>query len=112
MIQLMWAHWLKAKRTFVRTMRLLLPVVYSSVLFLYFYSRGKSGVTALNEYTTFFLFFTLCALFTLSLLIPLLLSPDREAGNFGNELRIGISRGKLFVSRFFMILMLVTIMIY
>jgi ABC-2 type transport system permease protein len=47
------------------------------------------------------------ALFSLSFYIPLLCTLDKEASLFGNELRIGVSRNKLFVSKYFFILGLV-----
>lgn len=107
MCRLMWGHWLKTKRTSVRMLCLLLPIIYSSLLFLYFLIREPVKGDVTNEFLAFFLFFSIASLFSLSILVPLLLSPDKEAGCFGNELRVGVSREKLFLSRFFLILLLV-----
>ncbi len=107
MLRLIHAHWMKTKNTSVRILCVSLPVIYSLILFFYFYSHQQLDLTAFDEYRMFFLFFTICALFTLSIVVPLLLTPDMQAGNLANELRIGVSRTKLFVSRFLFTIFLV-----
>lgn len=107
MARLICAHWMKTKNTPVRLVCGGLPILYALVLFLYFYTHQQLRLDAFDEYKVFFLFFTICTLFTSSVVIPLLLAPDRSAGVFAYELRIGISRTKLFISRFFLIFLLV-----
>lgn len=107
MLRLIHAHWMKTKNTSVRILCVSLPVIYSLILFFYFYSHQQLDLTVFDEYRAFFLFFSICALFTLSIVVPLLLTPDIQAGNLANELRIGVSRTKLFTSRFLFILLLV-----
>ncbi|GAA3016868.1 hypothetical protein [Tetragenococcus solitarius] len=107
MARYIYAHWLKTKNTPLRLICGILTVLYALILFFYFYTHQRLALTAFTEYRIFFLFLTICTLFTLSVVIPLLLTPDRAAGIFANELRIGISRTKLFISRFLLILLLV-----
>jgi len=107
MFKLALAHWLKTKHTSVRLLCGGLPILYALILFFYFYTHQQLQWDAFTEYKIFFLFFTICTLFTLSVVIPLLLTPDRDAEKFANELRVGVSREKLFLSRFLLIFLLV-----
>lgn len=107
MFRLAFAHWLKTKNTAVRLLCGLLPVLYAIILFFYFYTHKNLQWHAFTEYKIFFLFFSICTLFTLSVVVFLILAPDKNAENFANELRIGAARNKLFLSRFLLIFSLV-----
>lgn len=104
--RLIYAHWKKTKGTFVRTAIVLLPILYSVLLFLYFKVSIASTANAAAEYQAFFLFLTISVQFVLSIMIPLTLQEDLEAGHYGNELRVGVPRSALFISRYLMVLLL------
>lgn len=104
MFRLIHGHWLKTKRTPLRWLSWLLPILYGSALFLYFFTQSGPRFNVYQEFQAFFLLFAMAALFSLSFYVPLLCSLDKVTGFFGNELRIGVSRKKLFVSRYLFLL--------
>lgn len=100
MINLLSAHLKKTRRTSFRLIVAVLPVLYSTLLFLYYFAVQKNGSHPTDEYRTFFLFLTIAVQFTAGIMIVLFIQIDKDAGNFGNELRIGVSRFKLLTSKF------------
>lgn len=99
MLKLIQGHWYKTKRTPLRLMLLVLPILYSVLLFLYYSVSSTSNGNTENEYRYFFLGLGLAVQFVASIVAVLLVRLDRNAGNFGNELKLGISRNKLIVSK-------------
>lgn len=99
MFNLLHAHWKKTKRTFLRPMLVFLPVIYSLMIFTYFFVSKNRTVYAENEYAMFFLLLALSIQFVSGTLIVLFVNLDKQAGNFGNELTIGVPRSKLLLSK-------------
>lgn len=100
MVKLLSAHWKKTKRTSFRLTMVVLPIIYSALLFLYFFAIQKTDSHPIDEYRAFFLFLTIAVQFTAGSMIVLFTQFDKDAGNFGNEIRIGVSRFKLLTSKF------------
>lgn len=99
MLNLLNAHWKKTKRSFLRPMLILLPLLYSVLVFSYYLASNKQTVYAEDEYMIFFLLLALSIQFFSGILIVLFINLDKQAGNFGNELKIGVSRFKLLLSK-------------
>lgn len=104
MIKLIYGHWLKTKRSPIRLAILILPIMYSTVIFTYLFA--VQNVYFKDNIRVLFLFFSICALFFLSVFVPMIYNLDKNAGNYANELRIGINRKILFFSKFLFIITL------
>lgn len=96
MLNLLLAHWKKTRRTIIRPALLVLPLLYSCIVFIY---CQHSNLDAKNEYSFFFLFLAISVELASGIIIALFLQLDKGAGNFGNELRIGVSRFKILASK-------------
>lgn len=99
MIDLIHAHWKKTKGTYIRIMLLLLPVIFSGILLAYFFISHNRNTNAETEYMYFFLLLALSIQFVSGIIIVLFINLDKQAGNFGNELKIGVSRFKILLSK-------------
>uniref|UniRef100_UPI00403F8457 hypothetical protein n=1 Tax=Candidatus Enterococcus willemsii TaxID=1857215 RepID=UPI00403F8457 len=106
MLNLVYGHWLKTKRTPIRWLSIVLPIVYASVLFGYFEVVHPGSFVIQEQIHGLFLFFSIAMMFCLSFYIPMIYGLEKEAGNFG-ELRIGVSRNILWISHLLFIWLLV-----
>lgn len=103
MIQLINAQFKKTHRTAIQGLSWSLPFLYAVIVFFYFVGRHSHPRVI---YSAFFLGFIVCAEFALSILVPMIYAAERSAGNFANELRIGVSRKRLWYSRFGMLVLM------
>lgn len=100
MDKLIYAQWLKTKRTPVRMLVIICPVALAMLFGLYIaISNSLQG----REMLAFFLLLSICAGFALSFFVPMVYDPDKNASLFANELRIGVKRSRLFLSKFLLI---------
>lgn len=106
MVHLVFSHWKKTKRTVIRPMLFLLPVLFSFLLAVYFWIRNSNEAFTGEKFVYFYLLLMIAVLFFSAIILSLFIQLDKTAGNFGNELRIGVSRRKLMISKivFFMVL--------
>ncbi len=107
MVNIIYAQWLKTRRTPLRMIILACPVLFSLLLLIY---RLMSSTISGKEVESFFLLFAIVSNFSLSFFIPMLYQPDKEAALYANELRIGRKRALLFVSRFALTVLLFAFM--
>lgn len=106
MLKLLYAHWLKTKRTSVRAMLVCLPVLYGLIMFGYYTISHNESSNVEQEYMNFFLFLGLAIQFISCIVIVLVSQLDKKAGNFGNELAVGVSRIKMLCSKVTVFLLL------
>lgn len=90
------SYWLRSRRTPVRLMTFLCPILFSLIYGIYaINSKGLIG----KEMEVFFCIYIILATFSISFYIPMIYEVDKIAGNFANDLRTGISRKKIFFSK-------------
>lgn len=90
------SYWLRSRRTPVRLMTFLCPILFSLIYGIYaINSKGLIG----KEMEVFFCIYIILANFSISFYIPMIYEVDKVAGNFANDLRTGISRKKIFYSK-------------
>lgn len=104
MFHLVLAQWKKTKHTVIRPMVFFLPIVYSFLISLYYTFTQAQAVSTEEKIIFFFLLLNIAVLFFSAIIVSLFIQLDKSASNFGNELRIGVSRRKLMTSKilFFM----------
>ena len=89
------SYWLRSRRTPVRLITFLCPILFSLIYGIYaINSKGLLG----KEMEVFFCIYIILANFSISFYIPMIYEVDKVAGNFANDLRTGISRKKIFFS--------------
>ena len=103
MLNILKSYLLRIKRTPAIMVIILCPLIFTGLFIVYLLSAtGLKGV----ELAYFFGAYTILAGFSVSFLIPMLYESDKKAGNYANDLRIGICRKKLFFVRFIFIFIL------
>ena len=107
MLNILKSYLIRTKRTPAGMVIILCPLIFTGLFIVYLLSAtGLKGV----ELAYFFGAYTILASFSVSFFIPMLYESDKKAGNYANDLRIGICRKKLFFSRFlFIFILLITI---
>lgn len=100
MLNILKSYLLRIKRTPAGMVIILCPLIFTGLFSVYLLSAtGLKGV----ELAYFFGAYTILAGFSVSFLIPMLYESDKKAGDYANDLRIGICRKKLFFARFIFI---------
>lgn len=97
------SYWLRSRRTPVRLMTFLCPILFSLIYGIY--SMNSKGLIG-KEMGVFFCAYIILANFSMCFYIPMIYEVDKVAGNFANDLRTGISRKKysflnLFISLYY-----------
>ena len=107
MLNILKSYLIRTKRTPAGMVIILCPLIFTGFFIVYLItSSGLKGV----ELAYFFGAYTILAGFSVSFFIPMLYESDKKAGNYANDLRIGICRNKLFFVRFiFIFILLITI---
>ncbi|MER0123475.1 hypothetical protein ABPH35_07285 [Streptococcus sp. ZJ93] len=103
MLRVLQSYWQRTKRTPVRIVIWLCPLVFALVCIAY---MSSSPAIKGYEVTGFFVGYAIVASFSLSFFVPMLYEIDQQAGLYANELRSGISRLTLFLTRFLFIVLL------
>lgn len=104
MLNILVSYFKRTKRTPVRVVVFLCPLLFSFIFIAYLQT---SALLKGKEITSFYAVFTILACFSISFFVPMLYDIDKKAGNYANDLRCGIGRIKLFLTRFLFILLLV-----
>lgn len=103
MLRIIHSYYLRTKRMPIRLLLILLPFAYSLVFITYLRtSPGFSGI----ETFAFWAIFSILSLFSASFFVGMVYESDKNAQIYANDLRVGISRKKLFLGRFLFILIL------
>ncbi|WMB29707.1 hypothetical protein N1495_01430 [Streptococcus didelphis] len=104
MIKSIYSQWLRTKRMPIRSFLLICPITFTFI-FCSYLSVGNvlKGV----EVFSFFGLFIIVATFAVSFFVPMLYEADKAACYYANELRVGISRRLIFLSKFFLMLLIV-----
>ncbi|MBF6625605.1 lantibiotic ABC transporter permease [Aerococcaceae bacterium zg-BR9] len=106
MYNIILSYWLRSKRTPVRLMIILCPLIFSLVYGIY--AISTNGLVG-KEFDVFFCIYIILANFSISIFIPTVYEIDKSAGNYAQDLRCGLSRTKIFLSKFFYISILLFI---
>ncbi|RHW53251.1 ABC transporter permease [Lactobacillus bombicola] len=101
MINIIKANFLKNRHSKVIITSCTLSSMYSILSVLIFLSyENQSSRQIFKIYNWFFLGLVILSQFALSIFIPFLFTPDKEAGNYAYDLRLGVPREKIFVSKY------------
>lgn len=103
MIPLVYSQWLRTKRMPVRAITLLCPVLYVGLFSLFL---SLSNAMRGSELLSFFTLLAMICSFSISFFVPMVCEADRQACMYANDLRIGVSRRKNFLSKFLFISLL------
>ncbi|MGT2799182.1 lantibiotic ABC transporter permease [Streptococcus marmotae] len=106
MLRMLQSYWQRTKRTPVRIIIWLCPLVFALVCIAY---MSSSPAIKGHEVDAFFEGYAIVASFSISFFVPMLYEIDQQAGRYGNELRSGISRTILFIARFLFIALLLAV---
>ena len=104
MLNILKSYLLRIKRTPAIMVIILCPLIFTGLFIVYLLSAtGLKGV----ELAYFFGAYTILAGFSVSFLIPMLYESDKKAGDYANDLRIGICRKKLFFCKIYIYLYII-----
>ncbi|MGX6969562.1 hypothetical protein [Vagococcus bubulae] len=102
------SYWIRSKRTPVRVLMILAPILYSVIICVFFsVSKTLKG----QEVLSFFAMLSIIASFSLSVLVPMVYDSDKLASFYANDLRIGINRRRLFLTRFVLIKLICVVVV-
>ena len=101
MINILKSYLIRTKRTPVRMVIILCPLIFTGLFIVYLLSA--TGLKEV-ELAYFFGAYTILAGFSVSFLIPMLYESDKIAGNYANDLRIGICRKKIVFCKIYLYL--------
>ena len=96
MYNILLSYWLRSRRTPVRLITFLCPILFSLIYGIY--SMNSKGLIG-KEMGMFFCTYIILANFSMCFYIPMIYEVDKVAGNFANDIRTGISRKKIFFSK-------------
>ena len=96
MYNIILSYWLRSRRTPVRLITFLCPILFSLIYGIY--SMNSKGLIG-KEMGMFFCTYIILANFSMCFYIPMIYEVDKVAGNFANDIRTGISRKKIFFSK-------------
>lgn len=106
MIKLIYSQWLRTKRMPIRIFFLICPIAFTLIFCSYLLvGNVLKGV----EVFSFFGLFIIVATFAISFFVPMLYDADKDACYYANELRVGVNRRLIFLSKFFLMLLFVLI---
>lgn len=109
MMKLLYAEWLKTKRTAVRLLTFCMPVVYAALIIGYFALRGIGKNTQIQVFHAFFEVWTACVIpLSVGILSGLIVHYEELAGNFNGLLGNKVSRSSLYCSKFVLTALIMT----
>ncbi len=101
MMKILYAEWLKTKRTAIRLLTFCMPVVYAALIIGYFALRGINKNTQTFVFRGFFEVWTVCVIpLGTGILSGLIVHYEELAGNFNGLLSSKVSRYGLYLSKF------------
>ncbi len=106
MISIVYSQWLRTKRMPVRPVTLLCPVLYVGLFSLFL---SLSNALRGSELLSFFTLLAMISTFSISFFVPMVYEADKKACMYANDLRIGVSSRKNFLSKFLLISLLLAV---
>jgi len=101
MMKILYAEWLKTKRTTIRLLMFYMPLVYAVLIIGYFALRGIEKNTQTLVFQAFFDIWTACVTpIVIGILSGLMVHCEELAGNFNGLLSCKVSRYSLYWSKF------------
>jgi len=109
MMKILYAEWLKTKRTAVRLLTFCMPVVYAAIIVGYFALRGIDKHAQILVFQAFFEVWAACVIpLGIGVLSGLIVHYEELAGNFNGLLISKISRYRLYWSKFVLSVLIMT----
>jgi len=109
MMKILYAEWLKTKRTAIRLLTFCMPVVYAALIIGYFALRGIDKNTQILVFQGFFEVWTVCVIpLGIGILSGLIVHYEELAGNFNGLLSSKVSRNSLYWSKFLLSVLIMT----
>jgi len=100
-MKILYAEWLKTKRTAIRLLTFCMPVVYAALIIGYFALRGIDKNAQTLVFQGFFEVWTVCVIpLDVGVLSGLIMHCEELAGNFNGLLSSKVSRNGLYWSKF------------
>lgn len=108
-MKILYAEWLKTKRTAVRLLTFCMPVVYTALIIGYFALRGIEKNNQTLVFQAFFEVWTVCVIpLGIGILSGLIVHYEELAGNFNGLLSCKVSRYCLYWSKFLLLVLIMT----
>jgi len=108
-MKILYAEWLKTKRTAIRLLTFCMPVVYAALIIGYFALRGIDKNTQILVFQGFFEVWTVCVIpLGIGILSGLIVHYEELAGNFNGLLSSKVSRNSLYWSKFLLSVLIMT----
>lgn len=108
-MKILYAEWLKTKRTAVRLLTFCMPVVYAALIIGYFALRGIDKNNQTLVFQAFFEVWTACIVpLGIGILSGLIVHYEELAGNFNGLLSSKVSRYSLYWSKFILLVLIMT----
>ncbi len=108
-MKILYAEWLKTKRTAVRLLTFCMPVVYAALIIGYFALRGIDKNDQTLVFQAFFEVWTACVVpLGIGILSGLIVHYEELAGNFNGLLGSKVSRYSLYWSKFILSVLIMT----
>lgn len=110
MMRILLAEWLKTKRTSMRWITFLVPVLFSSLIVWYFSMRGVTDNIQISIFQGFFETWSALVIpVGVGLLSGLMIHQEEMAGSFNGLLGSRTSRSSLFIGKLLMLILLTTL---
>ncbi|WP_142971125.1 lantibiotic immunity ABC transporter MutG family permease subunit [Enterococcus faecium] len=110
MIGLVLSEWLKTRRTMIRWITFLLPVLFSAAIISYFMLRGESENFQMEAYQTFFEAWSIVILpIGVSILAGYMIHEEELAGSFNGFLSVNIPRYKLYLGKILPLILIIVV---
>ncbi len=108
-MNILYAEWLKTKRTAVRRLTWSMPVAYTVLIIGYFALRGIDNINQILVFKAFFEVWTACVIpLAIGILSGLIVHYEELAGNFNGLLSSKVSRYGLYWSKFLLTVLIMT----
>jgi len=108
-MKILYAEWLKTKRTAIRMFTFYMPLVYAALIIGYFALRGIDKNTQISVFQGFFEVWTVCVIpLSIGILSGLIVHYEELAGNFNGLLSSRVSRYRLYWSKFLLSVLIMT----
>ncbi|EKQ50564.1 MULTISPECIES: lantibiotic immunity ABC transporter MutG family permease subunit [unclassified Clostridium] len=105
LIKMLCVDWMKIKRTPIRLIAYMTPIVYSICMIMY----NKHNKFQIQNYDTFFNAMAIILPIGIALISALICEQEENAGNFNGLLSIPTSRIKIYTSKLIMLILIITI---
>lgn len=76
-----------------------LPILFSLIIVFYYKATQSRTASVSEDFLLYYLLLVIAVQFFAAIIISIFIQLDKKAGNYGNELRIGVPRRKILLSK-------------